>query len=128
MSLEWSLGENFIETVQSNTHIYTQGFLQTYLVSTGYPSEVQEFLPDNNLLLYPNPVQSKLYIRNNKGWQDKVSVSILGLDQKAISKSSILPGEITTSIDVLDFSPGVYILMLRSHDGQIVEFFKILKY
>jgi hypothetical protein len=128
VSLEWSLGENSIETIFSRGNIYTQGFLQTFLVSTGFPTEEQEFLQDQSLLLFPNPVHSKLYIRNNEGWSEKVNVILCDLDQRIVSESTILPGEITASINVSDFPHGVYILRLFSRDGQFIGSYKIVKY
>jgi hypothetical protein len=85
---------------------------------------------NDNLInrLYPNPVNSSLSIEVNHENYDKISISIYKINGQLISELSRANfiNDKTITIDVSDFSPGVYLLKYEIQSTRnIVRFIKL---
>jgi hypothetical protein len=69
------------------------------------------------ILIYPNPMKDELIIKF-PDLKNLVEITISNLEGKTVLESTI--SELSTSLDVSDFSSGVYILQLKT-DNQIIN-------
>lgn len=117
-SLEWSLGEVVISTIQNNSNILTNGFLQPNLNTVSF----LEF--DNpNLIVYPNPFENIIFINdqtnNNQFWNLKLynSEGKILLEEKKVNQ-----------LDLEFLANGMYIIHISDVNNNFKESFKISKF
>jgi hypothetical protein len=72
----------------------------------------------NNIRVYPNPVNSVLYIEAN----EPVSINIMSIDGKAI-----LHQNNTTSVDMNKLANGLYLIFIYNTDGLLMKTEKVVK-
>lgn len=82
------------------------------ITPTCSPMSVNE-LTLNDLVLYPNPVESLLTLESSK-YCENVRVTISDIQGKVYNQSNF--SGTSFSIDVSDFNPGIYILQLQTED------------
>lgn len=62
ISLEWTLGETMVETLNTKDRLITQGFHQPLLLAKKFNSAGNAALSDYKVTIAPNPVQSYLRV------------------------------------------------------------------
>lgn len=126
LTLEWTLGENIVETVTYPGKIYTQGFHQSYLQLTDviYPIPGLPF----TIRIYPNPVDSWLNIIIHENYNTQLNISLFDLDQRIIRNLIAFPYEGRFVFDFHDLPNGIYLLKIITSDKQNMETFKVVKY
>jgi hypothetical protein len=82
----------------------------TYCISTG----IQENLPENKLLVYPNPSKNILNFRF-AGNAQKMEILIIDLTGKVVTKNKMATSPF--SYDISELKSGMYILEIRIDDG-----------
>lgn len=70
------------------------------------------------LLVYPNPVRDHIYI------DSRIPVTIIITD---VAGRRIKSVEAAKSLRVADFTPGVYLVELRNHAGQLIQVNRVVK-
>lgn len=116
-SVEWTLGELAISSLEQGDNILTQGFHQPNLIITGTKGQV-----DIGLSLYPNPTHQWLVLEHD---------ATTSYDYKlhSIQGQQAMNGEIVSGQNILDLThlpSGHYILTVLSQD-EILQSFKIEK-
>ncbi len=126
ISLEWTLGESFIETVNYGSTTFTQGFNQSF---NNRILNINESIFDFNIQVYPNPVYKQFHV-----YFDAIDNEILLLKlydihgRILIEEISILNNNNNTLIDITNLSSGLYLLNISDLEGLIIESHKIIKY
>ena len=128
MTLEWTLGEPFVETVASNKNILTQGFHQSFSsnTSTLAINPIPESLFKS--VVYPNPVNSLLNINLTTSEESKFKISLYEITGRFIKQSSVNTKNSSITINVTDLSSGMYILQISNANGSLIETHKIIKH
>jgi hypothetical protein len=124
--LSWTLGEPVTETYApaGGTAQLTQGFHQTNLTIVAVNDLVAAF----QVRVYPNPSSGWVSI---EAQSDAPAFGVALSDAQgrvlhiqAATASQGLP----RTLDLSGYSPGLYLLHLRSQDGQNIQSFKIVKH
>ena len=121
MSLSWTLGENFIETIDLKDRIYTQGFQQPIL-------KIQEMhkahLTSFDATIFPNPSDGILNIsvKNSEEYYDlevlDVTGRLLQLSDKNIESSEL---------DLSAYDSGIYFIRITNVEKSRNSLYKIVK-
>jgi len=108
---------NMLERADSIRSYYNQG-----LTACGFPVSVKEPIDTkSNLLIYPNPTNNLINIRQEKA--NSITIQVLDITGKVLlTKSSI--NQLTT-IDLREFTNGIYLVKVISGNNIIVQ--KIIK-
>lgn len=88
-----------------------------------------EALSENELQIFPNPVEDILNVRFNIDSQKEFLISINDLSGRhtIISKNILIISNENIEIDVSNLSSGVYIVSVQSEDLEFDEYLKIFK-
>lgn len=106
-TLQWSLGEPVIITVESNNNVLTQGFHQTLLTITSLDELKAEEIAIN---IYPNPVMTSFTINLNQSPSEPVSWKLYDMNGRVVmlEKMNTTKG----TYNVAHLSSGVYVLQM----------------
>ncbi len=72
----------------------------------------------SSLLLYPNPVEDRLYIETEVEVEEVVVYTITGV---VVGQQTTVNGQQTSSIDVSNLKSGVYFVKIVTNEGDIVK-------
>lgn len=123
MSLEWTLGDAFVETVSTKNRIFTQGFNQPFLLRS------EEVTEDKiNLIVFPNPVNSSLNILVHPNYGDQIKMTLHDIHGRFIKESNQQVKNLSLKLDVSYLQSGIYILNIYNEDTTLVDTHKIVKY
>lgn len=117
-SIEFTMGEVIINTGNDGTNELTQGFHQTNWNFLG----VDDFVPDYQATIFPNPTQDILNIKASVF--ENVTYSLYDAQGKLVMQNILFKEQ--TSIQVSQLFPGDYSLTLKS-ETQILKTFKLVK-
>lgn len=121
-SMAYSLGQVVYNTYSNNDFIWSQGVQQAYEVST---LSVSTPNLEGTLTAYPNPTmhQITLDVENFKG-QDW-SYTLFDLQGRLLKSASIKSSH--TSINMSQFLPATYLIVIRDQEQKNLKTFKIIK-
>ena len=117
-SIDFTLGEVIIATGTDGTNDITQGFHQTNWNFLG----VEDFAPNYEAIIYPNPTEDVLNIRTSTF--ENVTYTLYDVQGKLVMQD-ILSAE-QTPIQVSQLPPGAYSLTLNN-EAQNLKTFKLVK-
>ena len=122
-SIDFTVGEVIINTGSNGTNDLTQGFHQTNWNFLG----VEDFAPDYQATIFPNPTQDVLNIKTSVF--ENVTYTLYDAQGKLVMQN-ILSAE-QTPIQVSQLAPGSYSLTLnkpmREHQDLLLKTFKLVK-
>jgi hypothetical protein len=117
-SIDFTIGEVVINTGTDGTNDLTQGFHQTNWNFLG----VEDFAPNYEAIIYPNPTEDVLNIRTSTF--ENVRYTLYDAQGKLVMQN-ILSAE-QTPIQVSQLAPGSYSLTLNN-ETQNLKTFKLIK-
>ena len=117
-TIDFTLGEVIIATVNDGTNELTQGFHQTNWNFLG----VEDHTMNYEAIIFPNPTEDLLIIKSSEF--ENVSYILYDAQGKMVMQN-ILSAE-QTPVQVSHLSPGAYSLMLRN-ETQNLKTFKLVK-
>ena len=117
-SIDFTVGEVIINTGSNGTNDLTQGFHQTNWNFLG----VEDFAPDYQATIFPNPTQDVLNIKTSVF--ENVTYTLYDAQGKLVLQN-ILSAE-QTPIQVSQLAPGAYSLTLNN-ETQNLKTFKLVK-
>jgi hypothetical protein len=117
-SIDFTVGEVIINTGSNGTNDLTQGFHQTNWNFLG----VEDFAPDYQASIFPNPTQDVLNIKTSVF--ENVTYTLYDAQGKLVLQN-ILSAE-QTPIQVSQLAPGSYTLTLNNQT-QNLKTFKLVK-
>lgn len=125
--ISWSVGEPVVNTLTSGSFMLTQGFQQPSLKSTAPPPP----LPDDDFIdVYPNPVRDNLTVLFAIKKIQAYRIEVIAMDGRKLVVRNINFDESMfweEKVDFSDFSQGIYLVRIFSHNGRIDRLFKIEK-
>ena len=116
--IDFTIGEVVINTGTDGTNDLTQGFHQTNWTFLG----VEDFAPNYEAIIFPNPTQEVLNIRTSMF--ENVTYTLYDAQGKLVMQN-ILSAE-QTPIQVSQLAPGSYSLTLNN-ETQNLKTFKLIK-
>jgi hypothetical protein len=125
--LEWTLGENFVETVSLHSQIYTQGFLQPVRKNILEKNQVQKPVFPYDITIYPNPVSSLLNVYVKAGQNPKLRIRMFDVTGKFIRPITFYLNSNHIAFDVSYLPSGIYIMKITDPVGPTIETFRIVK-
>ena len=117
-NIDFTIGEVIIDTGTDGTNDLTQGFHQTNWNFLG----VEDFAPDYEASIFPNPTSDVLNIRTSSF--ENVTYTLYDAQGKLVMQN-ILSAE-QTPIQVSQLNPGSYSLTLNN-ETQNLKTFKLIK-
>ncbi|MDB4344254.1 T9SS type A sorting domain-containing protein [bacterium] len=117
-NIDFTIGEVVINTGTDGTNDLTQGFHQTNWNFLG----VEDFAPDYEAIIYPNPTEDVLNIRTSTF--ENVSYTLYDAQGKLVMQNILLAEQ--TPIQVSQLAPGSYSLTLNNQT-QNLKTFKLVK-
>lgn len=112
-SIDYTLGETVISTVQSSNYMLTQGFHQPISIKTSVPEETS-----GEISLYPNPTSDQVFLDLPENLNE-VNVFLFTLNgQKVLSKSHLSD---ESNINLSGLASGTYIISIINPKNQSVE-------
>ena len=125
-TLDWTLGESFVETVTTSDAMYTQGFQQPIL--TIERIDLESISKQSlDLVIYPNPVEAILHVHFRSEHNKKLHMSMYDVTGQLIQHSTTSETEDHTTVDVSNLSTGVYLLKFSNTDGSLLETHRVIK-
>jgi len=118
-NIDFTIGEVIIDTGTDGTNDLTQGFHQTNWNFLG----VEDFAPDYEASIFPNPTSDVLNIRTSSF--ENVTYTLYDAQGKLVMQN-ILSAE-QTPIQVSQLAPGSYSLTLNN-ETQNLKTFKLIKH
>ena len=118
-SLEWSIGEVVVTSLQSGSNILTQGFIQPNLPNSVYNID----LNDPNLLVFPNPFTNRINIIDNNNSNHLWNLKLYNSEGKFLLEKTKV-----NYVDLEYLSNGLYFIVLNSDVNNFSEIVKISKY
>jgi len=90
-------------------------------------TDVEDFLSDNDIKVYPNPVAEKLQIEILDQSNKVNAITLIGLDGKLLINQVQLSRSNLHIIDVSDLTNGLYILYVETEQGSMYERVSVMK-
>ena len=121
ISLEWSLGENFVETAYLENKIFTQGFHQSFLSKN---------LTEENLfksVIYPNPISTELNIELSSSENSSFLIRLFEVRGRLIKQANVNAEDSNFTMNIEGLPTGMYFLQISNINGPIKEIHKIIK-
>ncbi|MFT6137821.1 MAG: hypothetical protein ACJAUJ_000907 [Salibacteraceae bacterium] len=118
-SIDFTLGEVIIATGTDGTNDITQGFHQTNWNFLG----VDDFAPDYEAIIFPNPTEDVLNIRTSTF--ENVTYTLYDAQGKLVMQDKLSAEQ--TPIQVSQLAPGNYSLTL-TNETQNLKTFKLIKH
>lgn len=117
-SLSWTIGENFVETLEITEGIQTLGFHQTYFFT-------EQLLPETeiSMWLFPNPVRNTLNIQSGENVGD-ANLQIFAITGELVFERKIQMGNHYT-LNLSFLNEGSYHLRIINHKIQNFKFIKM---
>lgn len=123
LSLEWTLGETFVETVSLPNHIYTQGFHQPMLRVEELPQNASPY----RVRIAPNPVVAMLNVSIEAEEDAKFQLYLTDMTGRTFYNMAAQVQADPVQVDMKTLPAGVYILQVATLDGKPVKTFKVVK-
>lgn len=120
-SIDWTIGEPVIETLENNSNFATQGFHQTQLQIT----EVEESNTYYNVAVFPNPTKANVEVQINDLNED-LNIKVFDVSGKLVMQKLYLKDDNSKSLDLSPFESGSYYLQLTGKEN--TKTFTIIKH
>jgi hypothetical protein len=126
ISLEWTLGETFVESISTTDRLYTQGFHQPVLFAKNFPVAEQPVL-GYVITVAPNPVESVLTAIIASPTNEKIYLTLIDFTGRRFSVPTAYGKFSTVKMDMSGKISGIYLLEIRNVSGQLIKTYKIIK-
>lgn len=127
ITLEWTLGDPFVETVVTSDKIFTQGFQQALILAPKFLNTKDNIGEFFTLHLYPNPVKSFLNVNVNEINHTILNISLYDLTGKNIKTTKATLTHKGIVLDLIELKSGIYLIKFTSDDVSFAEIHKIIK-
>ncbi len=120
-SIEWTIGEPVIETLENNSNFATQGFHQTQLQIT----EVEENDTYYDVTVFPNPTKTNVEVQI-KNLNEDLSIKIFDVAGKLVMQKPYQKHDNAQIFDLSSLESGSYYLKLTGKEK--TKIFTIIKH
>jgi len=124
ITLEWTLGEPFVESVITRANWFTEGFHQPLLSASPLsPSVARGY----EIKIYPNPTEELLNILIKTPEEEKLKLTLVDVTGKIIYNQQVPLGTPELQLNLKNIPEGMYLLSLISPKGYRINSFKVIK-
>ncbi len=124
ITLEWTLGETFVESITTPAKWYTEGFHQPLLSARVLgPSAARGYA----VKIFPNPTQELLNIFIKTPEQEELKLTLVDVTGKIIYNQQVPLGTPELQLNLKNIPEGMYLLSLISPKGYRINSFKVIK-
>ena len=120
-SLDWTIGEPIVITLENNLNFATQGFHQTQLQVT----EIEEANTFYNVSVFPNPTQGNVEVKIEDLKED-LNIKVFDVSGKLVLQKPYTVNETTKTFDLNPLESGSYYLQLTGKEN--TKTFTIIKH
>lgn len=119
VSIDFTIGEVVIATLNNTGNTLTQGFHQTNLTVLA----IDDFDINYQARVFPNPTQDLLQveIQNFEG----LNYKMYDIQGRQLSQQKIY--SINTSINTTPYAKGLYLLVILNENNQLLKTYRIIK-
>ena len=139
VSLQWTLGEGFVETTFFRSVVFTEGFNQPIvdfdnLFSINGKPNSSTAGKGNSLFgtltfeVYPNPFQSYLNVSILGSFQGELEVRLVDLNGMILNQVNISPDNPTRKLNVEDLPAALYMIHVINESNGQVAVFRVFKF
>ena len=125
MTLEWTLGESFIETLDLENKIISQGFHQPFLGKDF--NQITRLKNPFNIEIYPNPTSLFLNVFMDVENDSSLDVKFFVISGRIVKYISASGNNSKLFLNISDLASGIYFLKISNSDGLIAVTKKIIK-
>lgn len=126
-SIEWTLGELAVQSLEGSNIMLTEGFHQPLLDAFLGPPHVL-LSSQIKVSVSPNPTQGILKIKINSELDQSAVLSLSTLVGRLVQNETINLSQGGVEWNISKYFSGLYLLTLHTEKGQLVRSFKIIKY
>ncbi len=123
ISLEWTVGESFVEGLIHGNRWYTQGFHQPLLYVNPFGSKE----PAYALRIFPNPAHDILNLSFQIPAKEDLNVELVDVTGRRILRQDIPPMTKEWKLALHSIPEGIYLLSVVNQKGYRTDSFKIIK-
>jgi hypothetical protein len=123
MTLEWTLGETFVESVTTGEKWYTWGFHQPMLTARAVSPNKGGY----EVRIYPNPTQDLLKVFIKTPVEEDIKLTLVDVTGKTINTQWVPSGTREMEVRVKHLPEGMYMLSVTSTKGYRINSFKVIK-
>jgi hypothetical protein len=131
MILEWTIGEVAVQTIRSGDKMYTEGFHQPSIRVEPFEEEQLHTRAVSStpgtIRVAPNPVGDLLNIELDLAEEMEVVIQLNDISGQLIRNEKMQVAKGTMQMDFSNVASGMYVLVVKSLDGQFVRTCKISK-
>jgi hypothetical protein len=127
ISLEWTLGENSIETVTHKNNIFSQGFNQSFISKKVKIVKREMFEYPLDIIVYPNPVTASFTVYLSATFDSVLNADLYDITGRMVKHSVINKMENTLVYEVGGMPSGIYLLRVSNASGLLLKAQKIIK-
>jgi hypothetical protein len=127
LSLEWTLGENFVETLFLNGKVLTQGFQQPYIVIENKNKLAENPIFDMKISIGPNPTSDVLTVKVLANDIQPYQITLYDDTGKILKTMKSSFDNSYIEIEVYDIPRGMYLLNVSDLTGKFLKSFKMIK-
>ena len=124
MTIDWTLGELSITTIQGSSNIITQGFHQPKYIITGIDELDKNF---GTISVYPNPTNDVIQMNMSFNRISSVQVYLIDINGKQLWNNEYNGQHMTESTSIKDLPNGSYFLNFIIDGNKSSQTFKIQK-
>jgi hypothetical protein len=124
--IDWTLGENAVETFRGPTSVYTQGFQQPSLRIAPAPTP-HSLTPALEISVAPNPVVSSLTANVRMAGNGKIELQLMDMTGKMLQHTSSVADFRPVVFNMREYATGTYFLNVSDNTGKLLKAFKIVK-
>ena len=123
LSLEWTLGETFVESVTTQEKWYTEGFHQPKLSARPVSTSAGGY----DIKIFPNPTQELLNVFIKSPVEEDLKLTLVDVTGKTIYTQKVPSGTSEIQLRVKHLPEGMYMLSVVSTKGFRINSFKVIK-
>jgi len=122
-TIDWTLGELAITTIQNTNNQITQGFHQSYELT-----DINELPIDiGSIKVFPNPISNWLHVELNFLKHRSVQIKLLDNNGKLVLKKSVSGQQIVDKLSIHDLPIGTYLINFQIDKSVYSQTIKIQK-
>lgn len=123
LTLEWTLGEVFVESVSTRENWFTEGFHQPLLSTRPVNSSAGGY----DIKIFPNPTQDLLNVSIKTPLSESIELSLSDVTGKIIFTRKVPSGSPEIQLRVKEVPEGMYLLSVENQQGYRIGSFKVIK-
>jgi len=124
-TLNYTVGEPIVKNITAASNTVDPGFWATGALLVLSVDDFVKPIPEAQI--FPNPVQDYLNIRFSENVKSDYEIQVFDLSGKKQIEDKIVNGDIEKRINLQNFTPGTYIILVTDKNSSNAISYKIIK-